>query len=433
MPTVHTRITEQPWVTGLCPAGTPGVDPALPEPTLDRVLALLGPEPVEWAVQRAHEFAVHVLREIPELDGTGGRARMVRMGAESALIQILALLVDRRTTIVMPDEQEQVVRDCVHRRVPVDRLWAAVRTTHAWATRILMDACIELVPPARQVAELRRVSAVALTVFDRLTERADQEYRAETERWFSGEHAEREELVGILLHDEKADPDRVCLRLGYPITGRQHLGVVAWQRGADSGSDVAAAAAAWLRAAGATDVLVLPRTPTVVWAWGAAAAVPLPGPLPAAPDGIRIGHGDWHRDLAGFRMGHREARAVERVAVLCPRLDDPVLAFGTIDLLAVLLENPERAAEFAARELGSLAGPDPRSRELRDTIRLYLESNSPKAVADRMYLARSTVAYRLRQAEQALNRNLTDRRFQLWAALVLADAIEPMVAEHARS
>ncbi|WP_448498391.1 hypothetical protein [Mycolicibacterium thermoresistibile] len=35
----------------------------------------------------------------------------------------------------------------------------------------------------------------------------------------------------------------------------------------------------------------------------------------------------------------------------------------------------------------------------------------------------------MRQAEQALERSLSERRLQLWTALVLADAIPPVPAE----
>lgn len=234
-----------------------------------------------------------------------------------------------------------------------------------------------------------------------------------------------------MLTRDDADTDRISQRLRYPVTGRNHLGVVAWREaGTDAADDLAEAAAAWLRAAGAAEVLVLNRAESAVWAWGATPSPPRSVPTDwTHSGGVRIGHGTWHPGLQGFRLTHREARSAEHVAHLCPRIDSRVVDYRGVDLLAVLLENPERAKEFAARELGPLAADDERSRELRETIRHYLELCSPKAVAERMFLARGTVAYRLRQAEQALERSLSERRLQLWTALVLADAIPPVPAE----
>ena len=71
-----------------------------------------------------------------------------------------------------------------------------------------------------------------------------------------------------LLTRDDADTDRISQRLRYPVTGRNHLGVVAWREaGTDAADDLAEAAAAWLRAAGAAEVLVLNRAESAVWAW----------------------------------------------------------------------------------------------------------------------------------------------------------------------
>jgi len=57
---------------------------------------------------------------------------------------------------------------------------------------------------------------------------------------------------------------------------------------------------------------------------------------------------------------------------------------------------------------------------VRATVRVYLQENGNQAcTARRLGVHVNTVAYRLRRAEQLLGRRVTDRRFDLEAALLL--------------
>lgn len=395
-----------------------------PEPTLQRTRELVGAGSVDWAVTEAYRFSLHLLQEVPEMGGTGHR--VIRLGAEVALLQVLRLLADDPTAYTMPEEQQLVVRDCARRRVPIDRLLAAIRRSQAWLTQTLMNECARLVPAQEQAHELQRISALALTVYDELTERAGKEYAVESERWFGSDIAARDELVQAVLRGDESDLPRAAETLRYPLADHYHLGVVVWHDFSREPARAAEFAERWLAEANAQHTLILPQSPSVVWAWGTAQSTGRSTGLPPLPStatsahGLRIRHGGWHPGVEGFRRSHHEAQSVERVANLCPPVDQAVLGYHRVSLLALLLQNPEEAARFTTAELGPLAEDSIRAQELRTTVQQYLELHSPKAVAARLYLARGTVTYRLKQAEQILGRSMTERRLELWTAIMLA-------------
>jgi DNA-binding PucR family transcriptional regulator len=96
------------------------------------------------------------------------------------------------------------------------------------------------------------------------------------------------------------------------------------------------------------------------------------------------------------------------------------------------------AATFVARELGPLAQQSRAAADLRQTLSAYLDTErSLIRAAERLHVARNTVAYRVRKAEDLLHRNLHDRTTELQCALRLAamlpDTLLPSTAEDRRA
>jgi DNA-binding PucR family transcriptional regulator len=102
-----------------------------------------------------------------------------------------------------------------------------------------------------------------------------------------------------------------------------------------------------------------------------------------------------------------------------PALAGPVVSFSSVSLLATLSQDSSRVRRFVARELGELAADDPSTRTLRN----YLETRNAQATASQLVIARNTVAYRLRRAEELRGMRTDERQLELWVALLLVDVM----------
>src|SRR5206468_13027852 len=81
-------------------------------------------------------------------------------------------------------------------------------------------------------------------------------------------------------------------------------------------------------------------------------------------------------------------------------------------------QDEQRAREFVARTLGTLADAD---RELRDTLGVYIrEQFSAACTARALYTHRNTVLNRLQRAERLLPLPLARRGLEVGAALEIA-------------
>ncbi len=79
---------------------------------------------------------------------------------------------------------------------------------------------------------------------------------------------------------------------------------------------------------------------------------------------------------------------------------------------------PERAEQFARRELGLLAADDDASARLRATLAVFFECGLKLATtARRLGIHQNTVTYRIQRVEDLLGHAISERRFELEAAL----------------
>nr|WP_246344941.1 helix-turn-helix domain-containing protein [Conexibacter arvalis] len=280
---------------------------------------------------------------------------------------------------------------------------------------------------------------------DVLSERVVELHEQERRAWARSGEAVRADTIRDLLDGAPVDLRLAESRLGYPLA-RTHRCVVGWceaggEQQPDHGrlaADVAAALGARRSVSFAVD-----RETVAVWAIeaeegsGAGAGGgrgsgggrgPRGGatgdPLAAvAADGVSIAVGRAHAGLDGFRWAHREAMHARRVALLERRPPGAVVRYEQVALQALASADPEHARRFVAWQLGPLAGGDPASRVLAETVRSYLlhESNLRAAAAD-LGIHHNTVANRLRRASELLGGPLAGRGAELLMALALLDA-----------
>jgi DNA-binding PucR family transcriptional regulator len=85
---------------------------------------------------------------------------------------------------------------------------------------------------------------------------------------------------------------------------------------------------------------------------------------------------------------------------------------------ALLTERSEDLQRWIRRVLGDLAAEDPGTRQLRETVRVFLDSGgSYTEAAARLHVHKNTVYYRVRKAEELRRRPVTDGRLDLEVAL----------------
>jgi DNA-binding PucR family transcriptional regulator len=127
--------------------------------------------------------------------------------------------------------------------------------------------------------------------------------------------------------------------------------------------------------------------------------------------------------VAGFRASHEQALAAAAFG-MSSRSGQWLFDYADVDMLVMLSAQPDLARQFVRRELGDLAGPGDTAVTLRATLKCYLDTErSLSAAADRLHVARNTVAYRVQRAEQLRGRPIDSRRMQLQAALALAEEL----------
>jgi DNA-binding PucR family transcriptional regulator len=368
-----------------------------------------------------------IVQDVPEmLDGESYR-RSIRANLDVKL----SALRQGSDLVVPPAPRDALLyaRDLARRGADVSVLLRAYDLGHRyfwgeWTQRFSARAADPAV-----LAELYDVSARFLfAYFDSVPASVTSAYRSERRRQTSTAAAERAETVCDVLRGG-GDARAAELALGYPLAGARHLALVFGADAELGARDIHAATRVVQGLAarlGPASVTVRAET-TTLWAWVEVPAALEPDELDArtrklrCPDGLVLAAGDPGAGLDGFRESHREAEHALRHARA--RRGARVVHYRDVSAAALLGSDARRAGRFVQRELHGLAGEDDATARIRATLRAFLHENGNQAAtARRLGLHYNTVAYRLRRAEELLGRPLTERRFELEAALLLQSA-----------
>ncbi|KXF56447.1 hypothetical protein AXA44_34455 [Rhodococcus sp. SC4] len=389
---------------------------------------MLGEKPVEWGVRTAHDMVARMAEIMPDFAAGSSQFLALQLGVESGVLGVLNSLASGKVTgDGESTEAVQSAREYVHKRIPLALVLATVRRGHSWLTESLMRECTRIVAPDDHVTELTALSELAFEYVDRLAGALGSAYLDEHERWLSTANAVRDEAAHALIAGKDVDVRLASQALRYQVEDRHHIAIFVWQESSLSGemSLLQSSASKYLDSIGAEGVLLMPQGRFSLWAWGSRRSAFRDNyrdqPFSAGPR-LRVTVGVPGVGATGFRQSHLDALEALKVAHLTGIVNNVVVHHRDINLLALLLSNPRSAEQFVARELGSLANNDPQTREIRRTVRSYLETHSPQATAEQLFIARNTVGYRLRRAESVIGHPVTERTVELWAAIVIADA-----------
>lgn len=414
------------WVRRLRPTSATGLDTVCSPETVESAVAQVGEGAVAWALELGRQSAKRILEEMP-IHGTGeGASRSMRLGTESVAIR--ALLAIDAGYVAEPGATPEVIQqmhDYVHRRIPVASVWAGMRRGHAWYADAFMKAAHDLVPLDARAEQLEVISQILFEVVTPFSDEAGNAYSDEHERWIRSAAAARDEAIRSLLAGDEVDLHQTARILRYEIEHRHHVAFIMWLAEPDP-ADTTGLENLGRKLAeelGATQSILMPVGQSEMWAWlGSKTELDISPALkePSFNGGIALGRAGVGLD--GFVASHNQAVETLRLMRDNPRFLGRAVKFDDISLGALLTRDRVAAQAFVRDELGPLAADDPHTADLRQTLLAYFECRrSPQAAAADLYVARNTVVYRIRRAEQLLGRSVDDRGAELWAALRLAE------------
>lgn len=427
------------WLLALKPSGSVAIGSAASSaPTVAETIAHVGEDPVRWAIEVGREMALTITREIPAFGGGEGPFHMLRKGTESATLRSLALLAHPRLELSpITEEALEGDRDFVRRGIALDKVLRGIRLGHAGMAQAFLNACERLVDADRRADEMRAVSEDLFRYIDSFSDSMVVEFLAERDRWITTAAAARAETVRQIVSGDDVDARAASSALAYDLD-RRHLALIAWVSRGNEVSDLERVATADLHAAGATNTLMVPVGSSALWAWGTLPTTrspdtPAPSGVSASSD-IRVARGLPARGIEGFRQSHEQAARAERLARLAGDRARKSTDYADVAAITLLAEDLPSARDLVRRELGPLASSANPMPTLRDTLLRYLEhERSITTVANELHVARGTVAYRVRKAEEVLGREVGRRRFELHAALLLAETLGDVVLSPAEA
>lgn len=370
------------------------------------ITARCGGTATAWAVQAAAGL---------EPCGEGALPELV------ALSVVLRLGSDAELPSPVVAEAESLVRRHVERGLDLGRGLGLIRLAQGRITRALLESCARIEDPDARTSAMTEVSARVFAAVDELSLLVSDQFAAERERWLAGPVAEQRAVVSSIVRGEPVDLERATRKLGYDLR-QNHVALVLWAPD-DCAPELARTAARLLTRLGCQSALQVPMGGDRLWAWGMRPSgdVEELAPLLAARPAVQVAVGLPGAGLAGFRASHEQAVAAAELGM---RASAPgrVHSYRSLELGALLARDVQAAADFVHRELGALAENSPSAQALRATLKCYLDHDrSVATVAALLHVAKNTVLYRIKRAEQVRGRPLGDNRLQLHTALYLAE------------
>jgi hypothetical protein len=391
---------------------------------VDQAVAAAGPEATGWAVQlsrRLHaDFGGNQIfgychpMALPLME-TVSLWTLLRLNGHETLPRLFAA------------ELTDIIRTGIRASLPVDLMLECLRFAHAGLAQELFRFCATVVPTADQPAAMREVSEDLFDGMAVLISAIIRHFAVEHGGWLAGPAQDRVDLVNMILAARPVDLRQATRRLGYDLT-LHHLALVlqSSEDSADASRELERTAQRVLDGAGCSSTLLLPVAPTRLWAWGGRASgrpteLRHLGEPSAIGANVRVASGLPGDGVAGFRRSHAQARTADQVGARTTPDFAGLHDYGELELLVLLGDDIGVAADFVARELGALARNDKPTAVLRETLLGYLElDRSVATTAERLYVAKNTVVYRVKKAEQLLGRSVREDRLRLHTALFLA-------------
>jgi DNA-binding PucR family transcriptional regulator len=369
-----------------------------------------------------------IVAAVPEIQADPLLVDELHRSTRSHWRSFVASLVSPQAPVQLPAPAADLARTLARRGLELGVLLKIYRV----GNRYLWQYFIELVDELPDDGPTRDETLVFLWTrggvwLDESIEQLIQVFYEERERALEGRIARRVEIIEALLGGRSISATRATEMLSHALSHHQ-TAFVLWieEPLPEAVSAMQAAAQAVATALGAPRPLTMSGSSRELWCWAATPVVPdVAARLgPAWQEQFRDVHlavGSPARGVAGFRTSHQEARAVQRLVVSAGRAPG-VLRYDEVDLLCLTGGEPDALARVAGKELGGLAADSKSLTQVRETLLVYLTSGSNvEATAERLYVHRNTVRYRLNRAEELIGHSLAERTAHLELALRYVD------------
>lgn len=308
-----------------------------------------------------------------------------------------------------------IARDLIRRGLDETSL-DAYRIGQSVASRLWTQIACSLTSDTEELRELLDVSLRSIAAFvDATVATISARMRAERVELTRGTHAERREVVTLLLDGAPITRGRAEARLGYGLE-RTHTAAVVWTDDPDADLDQLDRAVDALAAA-ADDVRPLSVIASAATRWVWVHGRPDPSEVRTALDrlpAVRVALGPSAARVDGFRRSHLDALTTQRMLA---RLSSAqrLASHDEVELVALLTHDQERADRFVKRTLGDLETALP---EITEAVRVFLaaQGNASRAAA-RLFTHRNTLLRRLNRADRLLPRPLAEHPLEVGAAL----------------
>jgi len=369
-------------------------------------------------------------RTIPELRGDDVVVNLLAASVEGNVATVLHIFEHN----IVPEDLEapaaalEYARRLAQRGVPLHALVRAYRVGHGRFLRWCLDEVARQVQEgAAAVAVTDRLLDLSFRYVDRVTERVISAYQQERDRWLLSQTAARGARVRTLLGEQHVDLDSAESAVGYPLR-QHHLGLVSWvpepTHGGEGLARLDRLTLALAEALGCRGrPLFVPCDESVAWSWlplgshGEVGYDLLQKTVDDQDRSARIAVGEPGAGLEGFRRTHRQALRAQDVANVA-RPGMRATTFAHVGPVALLLPDLEATRGWVWLVLGHLADDGEHEARLRETLRVFLATESSfAATAERLTLHRNTIQYRIRKAEEAVGHPIQDHRADVELAL----------------
>lgn len=395
----------------------------------DTLVKVAGSVLTEVAALR-DRIVAEVAGELPDLAQDAQARDLLVSTVRENLVAALGVFggATRRVDVGAPPVALEFARRLAQRGVPITTMLRAYRLGQAaFQQEMITRIAAEPVSAGDVAVAATELSSVAFGYIDKISEEVVDAYQLERDTWLRNRNANRLAKVRAVLSGKAGESGEIEKAIGYALSDR-HVGAVLWcGPDVDEGARLSslerhAALLATAAGGGRTPLVVAPDASTV-WAWFPASSIDpelVTRALDDSPEPVRVALGDPASGLDGFRGTHQQALQAQTVALMAGGgLSRSVTTASQLGPLALVAADTAAIATWVRTVLGSLADDDEQHHRMRETVWAYLSSGSSLMLASReLHLHKNTIQYRLRKAEQARGRPLSEGRIDVEVALL---------------
>lgn len=362
--------------------------------------------------------------QIPEIAADPVLTEDLHSSTRHQWLSFVSMLPQPQHRLVLPVQAADLARSVARRGQDLGVLLKIYRAAHSGVFGYIaqvVDSLDEKAPPRDQV--LKFFWSRADQWIDDSIEALIETFYEERQEQHEGVMARRAELIETILEGGKVSVDQASETLGHALLQWQSAFVLwADQAGVDTTDRLLATANDLSQALEGSRPLIRVAGSRDLWCWVATPTKPDPAALTkvaaSLPDrGIRVAAGVPTPGLSGFRTCHEEARAAQHLCVSAVRVPTFV-EYSDVELLCLAADNADLLRRMVTREIGELCGADKNLAMVRETALTFLTNRmNVEATADKLFVHKNTVRYRLNRAEELLGHPLTERAAHVELAL----------------